>query len=696
MATLPATLREEQCPLLDEHLRGNLVEAFNHTVQLLEFCRGLAREPQPEKCERFGLELARLGEEMARPRYFVGFLGPFQAGKSRTFNNLLRTVGKDQPAGVGQGFPTTAVVTRLRRSPSNHNMAKIVFLTIRGYQQKRRFLLERCGFDPELKDDHVILREIDQALGQWERTVRTWQDAAGNSHPVKRRDMEYLALMLNSYRVFGDRIREQPVEEMIRFEERWQYLNHPPDPWHRQSGVVSPLLSHVEMEFVTEVIPATLEMVDLPGYDAHCSIDAFVTDEFLKTLQAALVFCRATDFSAAVETIVAKLKRLLGHDLRGRVWLIITRCDDINIHPQVAGNDRRESVFEQLASFLERTGIPKSQVLFVTNEPRELENRLRDGDFAQALQVALQEAERRWPELPKAWQRLLEEGGVAAVRDLIVHQLSNQISASVARKARQLLPHIREELFELGRYLVEERLSEAMPASLAKWRTILRQVGLKVVSPTQISALAAKVEQDLTAAWGEMHVTSEDLDYVISREGNEGLKEEFLTQVDSLERALRAKLAHEWLDHAYEVALGPLRHAESTDGILALPTVCDAGVAAYLEKCRREDQSLTWLDKRGPSFIRNHPFEGIAPGSDPLFNGENYLDMFDRKIRVLSRQVSLVVCSRVHERIENLLSRLAEFARKLRDADRGIADPALHDRWRLLQQTAASLRERGV
>ena len=683
-------LKVEECPLLPTEVRSTLVERFNLVADLLEFCRQIGGTPEPEKVERSGLELARLHSEMAREKYLVGFLGPFQAGKSRTFNSVLRTTAREQPAGVGQGFPTTAVVTRLRRSQDGKNTARLVFLTSRGYEAKRRFLLRRCGFDPDCKDDRKVLDEIHQALAAWDRSVRTWQDSAGNQQPVKRRDMEYLALMLNSYRVFKEYVAEQPTVQEVPFEERGQYLNHPPDPWHQQKPSLSPLLSHVELQFVTSVIPPTLEMVDLPGYDAHCSIDAFVTDEFLQTLQAAFIFCRATDFSAAVEMIVAKLKKLFGMDLDGRVWLVITRCDDINIYPEVKIENQQGSVFEQLGRFMDRLGLPRHQVLFVTNEPRELANRLRDPGFSSALEDALRQAESSWPNLREAWSALQEEGGVTQLRTLITDALPQRIGRAVTRRAEQTLTHLGRDLFNFARMLQEERLSADLPAELARWRNLLRKLALSIVDVDQIFTLSKDIHGTLMAAWERLEVSSDILDYVSRTEGNRGLREEFLSHADPLDRFLRERTVNEWLDKVYEIVLVPLRHHENTEGSLRIPGICEEGVVAYLERCREQDRELaTWNDCI-PSYSGNHPFEDLPNQSEPIFTGETYLDVFDRKHRVLARQISLALALHVHRRLIKLLEELTEYFRRLRERSDVGRDFALPEKWKKLEAVFTS------
>ncbi|MCS7237875.1 MAG: hypothetical protein NZ899_06350 [Thermoguttaceae bacterium] len=665
MASPIDRLRAEDCPLLAAEERERIVKQFNSVLERLAFCQALAGSPQPEKCERFGLELAKLGEELRRDRYIIGFLGPFQAGKSRTFNNVLGLRGRDQPAGVGQGFPTTAAVTRLRRSASGRNRAKVVFLTNGGYQAKRRFLLQRCGFDPAEKDDQRVLREIDRALAQWERSVRTWQDAEGKQVPVKRRDMEYLALMLKSYQLFSDRIQERPLEMEVDFDKRWEYLNHPPDPWHKQTGVVSPLLSHVELELVTDVIPATVEMVDLPGYDAHCSVDAFVTDDFLKTLQAALIFCRATDFAAAVETVVSKLRRLLGADLRGRVWLVITRCDDINIYPAVASAGQGDSVFRQLVNFLDRVGVPRDQVFFVTNEPGELQNRLNDREFRALLEASIKEALPQWPELEQRWRLLMDDGGINALRRLLVEEIAEDVRWAITRKAQRSLPEMRQELDELRRYLIDEQRCRALPADVARWRSFIREARLKVTSSEQITALATKVLDDLNEVWDSLHISSDILAETIVREGNEGLKEEFESHAYSLESIMRQRLASDWLDIVYENALTIIRDREAQAGVLRLPGICDDGLADYLQRCRQQDRRLEWLDSNPPSFLRHHPFEALPSGAEPLYSAESYLDMFDRKRRVMARELALRLICLMHRRFEGILEQLSKYGRQL-------------------------------
>ena len=58
------------------------------------------------------VRLASLKEKMERPRYYVGFLGRSQVGKSSTLNSILKAPQGEGPGTGGAGAPMTSNITR--------------------------------------------------------------------------------------------------------------------------------------------------------------------------------------------------------------------------------------------------------------------------------------------------------------------------------------------------------------------------------------------------------------------------------------------------------------------------------------------------------------------------------------------------------------------------------------------------------
>jgi len=653
-------LVEEACPLVPTEWRSRLIHQYNLAVEMAQAIgRSYPEDRLPEGLSKILSELARIKESLTRRSYCVGFLGPFQAGKSSTFNNVLNAAGSGlEPARVGHGFPTTAVITRLVRTTGEEHRLRPVFLSSSEYDEKRRFLIELAGFASEQRDE-VILQKIPAILRDWNKGVRTRIDSSGNEVPVRRRDVEYLALFLKSYARHKSRIMPtRMVLDDVPFSDRAKYLQHPPDPWDQQDGIITPLLREVIIEFHTDIIPDTLELLDLPGYDGDCSVDAFLTDQFLKTLQASFVFCRATDFGGIVETIVSNLRHVLGNDLRGRVWLVITRCDDINIHEFQSINDR--NIFEQIRLFAESKGIPSSQVLFVTNDLAGFRGRLDQGWFQEQLEKSLRAASERWPGLKNQWNSLTEDGGIGALRQLITKQVADQISDSIARFAAERLPNLCDRLFAHLRQLADEKLLGELPERITAWRTQLLQA--TAIKPADFRRLSEQLFSDLLEKWTAAGVQADILDSGLAREGNKPLCEEFAMHAYMLDSAISSFLQTRWTDLAYSPIFDAIQSYENSRGRLELPGVCDSGVAAYLEMCHHRDQrDLSWANGQIPSFKANNPFENLPSESAPIYSGEEYLAVVKRKLRAVSQQISLLLLLRVRANLLELLRRIRDY-----------------------------------
>src|SRR5262245_56958656 len=111
--TAPAALNLTECPLLRDTAAAkaaDLVAQYNALVQqLAELAAGqfsyLANRPDVADIID---DVKRVRDTLVRPRYRVGFLGTSQAGKSTTFNNVLR----EEIAQGGIGDATTSTITR--------------------------------------------------------------------------------------------------------------------------------------------------------------------------------------------------------------------------------------------------------------------------------------------------------------------------------------------------------------------------------------------------------------------------------------------------------------------------------------------------------------------------------------------------------------------------------------------------------
>src|SRR5262249_20195541 len=147
--------------------------------------------------------------------------GPFQIGKSSTFNNILGVTQDESPSPEGgTGAATSSTITRLYvQQDGNGQLLKLTYLTPAQYQAKRDSLCKAAGFH-DFSDDQVL-----QLIPQRIREFHSGK-APGD---VGLSDLELLQKFLLSYKNLGGQfVRAVPVQTTLPFskEARDKYLMH--------------------------------------------------------------------------------------------------------------------------------------------------------------------------------------------------------------------------------------------------------------------------------------------------------------------------------------------------------------------------------------------------------------------------------------------------------------------------------------
>ena len=126
--SVPAELKLADCPLLRDSVGVKVADLIEQYQAILQQARDLAAGQFAYLLNRPDVQaivddLARVRGQLTRPRYRVGFLGTSQAGKSTTFNNVL----KEEIAQSGIGDATTSLITRFRRLDVKSNKFTLRF-----------------------------------------------------------------------------------------------------------------------------------------------------------------------------------------------------------------------------------------------------------------------------------------------------------------------------------------------------------------------------------------------------------------------------------------------------------------------------------------------------------------------------------------------------------------------------------------
>jgi hypothetical protein len=508
-------LSHESCRLLQS---DELVDRFNVVDRTLEEAmQSLPRFAEREVVVRAQHHLQQLAETMTRKRFSIGFIGPSQAGKSTTVGNLL-AVSKDEcPAPQGSGGPTTSVPTRLipiaspdqRCRPGERHLIELQYMTRTQFRDRIRDICRLCKID---HDDNV------RSLLDVAR-----RHAADNPH-VKAPDHAVLIGLLQAALEFPDVIQETPRVEVGEFARRRDYATHQEKPTKYT------LLREVRIHCVTDAMSHDIDMIDLPGLGVDKESDDALTLAFLPHLDGAFMFQESHQMkSATVSTLAEPMRDQHRNTLGGRVWMVVTKCDNLN-ELQIEGppgEAEQPSAFCHLADTLKNQGLASDAVIFVGNFyytkllalPRAPDGSLArptaeiQSQFGTVIRfdedgspVTPQRC-RRYPGQVEPWKRFVIDGGLSNLRETMQTKVAESVRSQTRRSVADRLTKIVEDV--IAALEIAEQQSgmtvEQMRAA-ALWSGRLSAIAESVTNePRFVEPLAEAVQRnmdDLLEGWG--------------------------------------------------------------------------------------------------------------------------------------------------------------------------------------------------
>ena len=602
-------------------------------------------------------ELEALRLKMQQPRYYVGFLGRSQVGKSSTLNNVLAALPGEEPCTGGKGAPATSTATRIYRNPepaANHG-CNLKFLTAEEFARRRDGLCETLNLRADLPNDRLVA-DLDARIKKAEEApVEDEYAPKAPSEGDQVEDYRFFRRLLRSRAQFPDAIRKSDEEVVGDFARRAEYTNHPEGdaPWRHA------LLRQVEIPYRTEMISEKIELIDLPGLGARMRADDLLTEGFLHELDGALIF-QSSEQVASKEAY--DLLEKLGNQfprMRGRVWMVITRADSIS---RVSlGYDSPTSIFDNVAKILEDKKVPLSQVLMAGNEFHrkakeepgglppsrvcDLLNLDRDGSGNPVLPRAFE----KHPDLLAAYREVMADGGIARLRDVIGRLLAEEVEREVRDEVAKRVASIRKRLGSLVRTARDaSQMSKGSFRAAVDWR-----VGLQLLTQDLgrdrniLEGSASAVADHLIDVFTQICPSN----LVISEKGIRGAHSEY-AQV--LEEMLRTDTLVTLLPEVHDKVSARLADLESRHGKVRLDDH-DGPVGSWEERRAREEADLSCLSGPGVGFLKPDLFPGSGP---PALNDAQYREIMPRKIRAVAHALAFGVGQRLRTHLAEMIDGL--------------------------------------
>jgi rubrerythrin len=263
----------------------------------------------------------------------------------------------------------------------------------------------------------------------------------------KAADHRVLIGLLQAAIEFPQVLQETSLVEPGVYSKRRDYATHQDKPSKYT------LLREVRIEFVTDAMSLDIEMIDLPGLGVDKESDDKLTLNFLPHLDGAFMFQLASQVkSAEISRLAEPMRAQHRSTLGGRVWMVITRCDDLN-ELQLHGPPEdvtQPSMFCHLDETLGNQGLTGDAVIFIGNAYHVALAGSRGPDdpqvppevlsrfplvlkFDAAGEPVVPERCERRPGQVEPWRRFVRDGGLSFLRETMQTKVAESVRAQTRR-----------------------------------------------------------------------------------------------------------------------------------------------------------------------------------------------------------------------------------------------------------------------
>lgn len=478
------TVNPEQYPLLRNN--ESLAEAYNRLVRLVnrideskrKLFDGLGpaseelaaadwegvRDPDLKRRKKaasnFGNRLIRCWELLRRNRYNIGFVGRSRCGKSSTVNEVLGEIVL--PEGTSQAGTSTA--TRLqfvgqKGTPELH----LRYMTREEFDDRIRYLAVEAGYWSVTEGDVRRTAEDYKTL-----LTRCTAQTPGDDRTKANRLAYLLRSGADHAQVFGkrDSVKGMSTRADLGKELRAYVLED-----HAASSSLNASSDRVLLAEATAVIPcdvpATIELIDLPGLGAANIEHDALTLQFMKNLDGLLLFVTSENVDLGSSDQLMKAFRDEVDRPEERVWMAVTKFDSIMTQNQEEfyygrpGN-LNETIYACVDRVLKKYNLSTEQVCFVCVaaardwRAQHLTGAVTPESVAKTLKLhyPIREPDafkNGYAEFEQMFRELTSDGGMARIRTILEKTLSDRVRRQVWESVRKELSAACEALLALLR-----------------------------------------------------------------------------------------------------------------------------------------------------------------------------------------------------------------------------------------------------
>ena len=423
--------------------------------------------------------LQEIAATLKRDRYSIGFVGPFQVGKTSAVNRVM-AVRLLAEGGTG-ACTSIATVVELQQSPSAEPEFSVRYFSRQ--QLQRRFSgVARRGESP------CPVISLPERGSVDFNTLKKWATQLQSS------DSDFLLRLVTQYHQAPENLLDSqsswfPCRDSKELEQRLDRLVQYRGDVAPNSDVQFPLLvREVVVRIYSPNVPKGLELVDLPGLGTIHSYDTELTKAYVRELDGLLLFSESGKTeNENLPELLEELKRSRS-SLAGRVYRIVTKVDQSGKENLYGG-----SYFTKLSANNAKLAINDLQVRFLCQKSKyrgalvDLDEIPR-AEWKDALcikeqdgQVVVPSSEQAFGLFENAFLMYAGDGGSEAIQNLIRFEIRNTVRDAVCSEAHEQLKKVASKLthciqlaLQGGISQKEREVARALSSELLKCAEFLR------------------------------------------------------------------------------------------------------------------------------------------------------------------------------------------------------------------------------